>query len=60
MTSVSDLTVTNNLTTNTLHLSGLSRFSNDIYADAEITRNKYSHHLVTRIDSMTSMNVFKL
>lgn len=36
MTSVSDLIVTDNLTTNTLNVSGLSRFENDIYAQAEI------------------------
>jgi hypothetical protein len=36
MTSVSDLIITDNLTTNTLNVSGLSRFNNDIYAQAEI------------------------
>lgn len=36
MTSVSDLIVTDNLTTNTLTVSGLSRFNDDIYAQAEI------------------------
>jgi len=36
MTSVSDLIVTDNLTTNTLTVSGLSRFNNDVYAQAEI------------------------
>ena len=56
MTSVSDLIVTNNLTTNTLNVSGLSRFSNDIYADAEIIVNSNAT-VRGSINTSSSLNV---
>ena len=56
MTSVSDLTVTENLTTNTLNVSGLSRFNNDIYAQAEIIVNSNATIRGT-INTASSLNV---
>jgi hypothetical protein len=56
MTSVSDLTVTDNLTTNTLNVSGLSRFNNDIYAQAEIIVNSNAT-IRGSINTASSLNV---
>ena len=56
MTSVSDLIVTNNLTTNTLNVSGLSRFENDIYAQAEIIVNSNAT-IRGSINTASSLNV---
>jgi len=56
MTSVSDLIVTDNLTTNTLHVSGLSRFSNDIYTEGEIIVNSNAT-IRGSINTSSSLNV---